>query len=201
MEKIAILFRHKAIDESRNMKSSPLYQQYFEEIKKYLARFVDESVAEDLAQDTFIKVDNSIEDFRGESSQKTWIYRIATNTAKDFIKSRYWKEKSLISDQDLEKISDADNYHDSPESTHIVDEMNECIKEFIHRLPYEYATVLVLCDLEGHPLKDAAEIVGISANNAKVRLHRARLKLRQEMDRGCRISLDSDNRMVCERKE
>ncbi len=178
-----------------------LYQQYFEPIKRYLGRYVGEAFSEELAQEVFIKVAKSSEGFRGESSIKTWIYRIATNLAKDFLKSRYKKDSDAISESDLEQYDAVRFDEDSPESLNITTEMNDCIKEFIHRLPHDYCTVLLLSELEGHKITEISEILGISQNTAKVRLHRARAKLKDEMSQGCVVTATCDNRMVCERKE
>jgi RNA polymerase sigma-70 factor (ECF subfamily) len=182
------------------MHDDNLYQQYFEPIKRYLVRFVGETYAEELAQEVFIKVAKSSEGFRGESSIKTWIYRIATNQAKDFLKSRYKKESDAISESDLEQYDVVRFDEDSPESLNITTEMNECIKEFIHRLPHDYCTVLLLSELEGHKIKEISEILGVSENTIKVRLHRARAKLRDEMRQGCIVTTTCDSRVVCERK-
>ncbi len=173
-----------------------LYQQYFEPIKRYLGRYVGEAYAEELAQEVFIKVAKNNESFRGESSIKTWIYRIATNQAKDFLKSRYKKDSDAISENDLEQY-DAD----CPEQLSMTAEMNDCIKEFIHRLPSDYSSVLLLSELEENNIREISEILGISQNTTKVRLHRARAKLRDEMQQGCTVTLSCDNRMMCERKE
>ncbi len=182
--------------------SSPdlLFQQYFEPIKRYLGRYVGEAYAEELAQEVFIKVAKNKDSFKGESSIKTWIYRIATNTAKDFLKSRYKKDSDAISESDLEQYDIESLDKDSPESQNISTEMNDCIKEFIHRLPHDYCSVLLLGEMEGHTIKEISEILGISPNTAKVRLHRARAKLREEMQQGCTVTTTCDDRMICERK-
>ncbi len=187
-------------NELLSMYDDLLYQQYFKSIRRYLASYVGEMYAEELAQEVFIKVLKNRKGFRGESSIKTWVYHIATNSAKDFLKSRYKKDADLISDCDLEQYDTVTAGDDSPESLVITKEMNDCIKEFIHRLPYDYSTVLVLSALEKYKINEISEALGISQNTTKVRLHRARAKLKDEMEHGCIVSTTCDNRMVCERK-
>jgi RNA polymerase sigma-70 factor, ECF subfamily len=183
------------------MKDDLLYQRYFDPIKRYLGGYIGESYAEELAQEVFVKVIKGREGFRGDSSIKSWIYRIATNAAKDFLKSRYKKDGDVITESDLE-IYDAQRVdRNSPESLNITEEMNDCIKEFVYRLPAEYCMVLILSHLEGHKVKEISELLGESQNTIKVRLHRARAKLKEEMEQGCVIATTCDNRMVCERKE
>ncbi len=178
------------------MNDDLIYRQYLEPIKRYLGRYVDEAHVEELAQEVFIKVARSREDFRGEASIKTWIYRIATNQAKDFLKSRYKKDSDAITESELEQYDT-----DSPEQLSMTAEMNDCINEFIHRLPSDYSSILLLSELEGNNIREISEILGISQNTTKVRLHRARAKLRDEMQHGCTVTMSCDNRMMCERKE
>ncbi len=177
-----------------------LYQQYFEQIKNYLASYCGKEYAEELAQEVFLKVSRNLEKFRGESDVRTWIYRIAINQAKDYLKSRYKKDSDLISEKDLEHLDPVRVDEYSPEILNIASEMNECIREFILRLPHKYSTVLLLSELRGQNLSEISEVLGISQNTAKVRLHRARAKLKDEMEHGCLITATCDNRVVCEKK-
>lgn len=188
-------------DMSPPMHDHLLYKQYFEPVKRYLERYTGNNHAEELAQEVFIKVIKNREQFRGESSEKNWIYRIATNTAKDFLKSRYKKDIDKISETDLEHYDSSWVDEASPEALKMTSEMNQCIQEFIHRLPDQYATALVLSELEGRNIKEISEILDLSQNATKVRLHRARARLRDEIEIGCIITTTCDNRMRCERKE
>jgi RNA polymerase sigma-70 factor, ECF subfamily len=63
--------------------------------------------------------------------------------------------------------------------------MSDCINEYIDALPSNYKTVLVLSDLEGLANKEVAEILGISEDNAKIRIHRARTRLKKALKSGC----------------
>jgi len=63
-----------------------LYSEFYPKITRYLRRLVGEAEAEDVAQETFVKVSRSLDGFRGESRLSTWIYRIATNTAMDHLR-------------------------------------------------------------------------------------------------------------------
>jgi len=177
-----------------------LYKEYYEMIRQYLLRFVSEDEASDLVQEVFIKVSNSINDFKGNSSIKTWIYRIASNTAKDFLKSRFYKASKFqdeIVEDDLLEFSNQDHFSEAEEHV-ILDEMNTCIRDFIYRLPYSYSSILVLSDLEGYRAKEIAEILDISLSAVKIRLHRARSKLKTELANGCSIALDNQNNFFCE---
>ena len=183
------------------MQVNQLYQQYSEMIRIYLMRFVNETDAQDLTQEVFVKVSKNIDKFRSDSSIKTWIYRIATNAAKDFLKSKaYQTSRKLISisETELEKYDISSNT--SFDNDLDAKEMNKCIKEFIHRLPVNYSSILVLSELEELSAKEVSNIMNLSVGTVKVRLHRARASLKKELEMGCNISTNCDNKMVCERK-
>ena len=78
--------------------------------------------------------------------------------------------------------------------------MNTCIRSFIDDLPEDYREVLVLMDLEGFKQKEIAEILDISLENVKIRLHRGRVALRGELQTGCSFHRDEENELGCELK-
>ena len=86
------------------------------------------------------------------------------------------------------------------EATAIREEMNACIREFIERLPGAYRTVMVLAELEGFTNAEIAGILGVSLDTVKIRLHRAREKLRSELETGCSFDRGERNELACERK-
>ena len=186
------------------MQTAALYETYFKDIHRYLKRFVSDAQAEELASEVFIKVDKGLKEFRGDASPKTWLYRIATNTLRDFLRSKSHRLDEAIIHipaKELEQYSDSGCSDVSMEQVTIRDEMNACIREFVQRLPENYSTVLVLGDLEGHTNKEVADILGLSLETVKMRLHRARARLKAELSQGCDFSVNSDNTLECQRKE
>jgi RNA polymerase sigma-70 factor (ECF subfamily) len=83
----------------------------------------------------------------------------------------------------------------------VVDEMNSCVREVIDSLPEDYRTALVLHDLEGQTAAQVAEIAGCSVATAKIRIHRARRRLKEALDEECRFYRDSNNVFRCDRKQ
>ena len=139
-------------------------------------------------------------DFRGNSSVSTWIYRIATNTALDKLRG-----KTIQSLSEAELEFDAEDVPPamqsaSVETMAIREEMNACIREFIELLPETHKTVMVLSELEGFKNAEIASILGVSLDTVKIRLHRAREKLRKELDTGCNFSRDECDELACDRK-
>ena len=80
-------------------------------------------------------------------------------------------------------------------------EMRECINEYIDGLPPDYKAVIVLSEQEGLANKEIAEILGISLDNVKIRLHRARAKLKAVLDEACDFYYTDQNTLACDRKQ
>ncbi len=182
---------------------SKIYDEYYPKIVRYLTRVVGESEAEDAAQETFVKIDRSLESFRGESSLSTWIYRIATNTAMDHLR-RASSNRLLLATEDKDLSSDEETgYADNKpllDTLLIRKDMNDCIRGVVDSLPAEYSAVLVLGEFEGLTNSEIAEVIGISLDAAKIRLHRARTKLRKALEAKCNFYRDERNELSCDRK-
>lgn len=169
-----------------------IYDTFQPKILRYLTYLAGEQEAEDLTQETFVKVHQGLENFRGESQLSTWIYRIATNTALDRLRSPSFQRvaQTLLS-EDFDEAELADKVicpeDKKPliEKQFIREEMNECIRGYIEKLPENYRTVLILSEWEGLKNNEIAEILGVTLNIAKIRLHRAKSKLKEELETHC----------------
>jgi RNA polymerase sigma-70 factor (ECF subfamily) len=173
-----------------------IYTDFQPKILRYMKRMVGEREAEDLTQEIFVKVNRALAGFRGESSLSTWLYRIATNAALDRRRSSSFQWSALYSlADDVGETGDeteaggrearAGEGTSSAEQQLIRREMNECIRDFVERLPDNYRTALVLSELEGLKNGEIAEILGVSLDTVKIRLHRARAKLKRELMAHC----------------
>lgn len=169
-----------------------IYDAYRPKILRYLSRLIGESDAEDLTQETFVKVHQALRSFRGESQLSTWLYRIATNTALDRMRQpsfRRVEQVSLAEEGEeamiLDRVRLSDGQKPPIEKELIRDEMNDCIRGYIDRLPDDYRTVLVLSEWEGLRNQQIADILGITLDVVKIRLHRAKAKLKRELESHC----------------
>ena len=169
-------------------------------IQSYLARMVGKHEAEDLMQEVFLKAYQDFGKFRGDSQISTWLYKIATNTALDKLRSSsYKKDKRNVSISELVKeITDKEMA--SGEKQCIRKEMNHCIRTFVENLPEKYRTVMVLSELEELQNSEIADILGISIDNVKIQLHRARAKLREELQTHCNFYRGENNELACDLK-
>lgn len=182
-----------------------IYESFSGKIRRDLARIVGETEAEDLAQEVFIKVSRGLKDFRREASLSTWIYKIATNTARDRLRTRSLQKEAPDIRQGNDKGAAAEEYlltvdhKPSLEASLIKKEMNDCIRGVVEGLRENYRTVLVLSDFEDMTNAEIAGILGISSDTVKIRLHRARTNLRKQLDAKCSLYRDERNELACER--
>lgn len=187
--------------ESTRPDFASIHDRFRPRVLRYLTRLAGEADAEDLTQSVMLKVSEGLPGFRGDSSLATWIYRIATNTALDKLRGR---ATPLAADAAPQADDDAavppGLRAESVEATAIREEMNACIREFIERLPENYRTVMVLSELEGFTNGEIASILGLSLGTVKIRLHRAREKLRQDLASGCTFHRGEDDGLACDRK-
>jgi RNA polymerase sigma-70 factor (ECF subfamily) len=185
-----------------------VYGEFHPKINRYLERMVGKTEAEDLTQEVFMKANKGLREFMGESKLSTWIYRIATNTALDKIHSRSFQESTKkVSLNEAGDGTQAENKGVCMETSLTAEreairkEMNACIREFVDKLPENYRTVIILSELKDLKNQDIADILGISLDTVKIRLHRARVKLKEEFEAGCDFYHDEDGRFACDRKK
>ena len=79
--------------------------------------------------------------------------------------------------------------------------MSECIREFVDNLPADYRTIIILNELEGFTNKEIADILQTSVDTAKIRLHRARARLKKMLEEGCDFYHDDRSELACDRKQ
>ena len=182
-----------------------IYEEFQPKIVHYLRRLLGNHDAEDIAQEVFAKVSRGLGGFKGQSKLSTWIYRIATNTAIDKLRSAPFKRSgeniSLIGEKTVEDRIDSIGDTDPPLDRKVIrKEMSQCVREYIDRLSPEHRTVLVLSELEAFKNREIADILEISLDNVKVRLHRARACLKKELDNGCEFYHNEEGILACDRK-
>jgi RNA polymerase sigma-70 factor (ECF subfamily) len=182
-----------------------VYAGNHDAILKYLQRMSgDLGLAEDLTQETFSRVARGLDRFKGESKLTTWLYRIATNTYLDHLR-RQKARAAEIPVMDLDTLPDAASDIEGPVPKlpdRLLDdsEMGRCVREFVDGLPPEYHAVIVLHDLEGFKNREIAEILGCSLAATKVRVHRARQRLRDVLGENCEFYRSEDDVLQCGRK-
>ncbi len=184
-----------------------LYTEYQPRIRRYLARIVGEHDAEDLTQTVFLKVSQALKDFRGESAPSTWIYRIAANTAADWMRSPSLRRAIEYLPLDVPFEGDrAERAAEERGKLFLADqvmvrrEMNQCIRQVVDGLPAAYREAIALSDIEGLKNAEIAERLGVSVDTVKIRLHRARGMLRKALETRCDLYRDERLGLACDAK-
>lgn len=134
---------------------------------------VDKHLAEEATQDTFIKAYKNLDKFREDSSLRTWIYRIAYNTAIDYRRRR--KRKVMAMDEITARVSQTD-LKDGQTRLEEKEESRR-VSRAISKLPADQAALINLYYLEEKKIKEVCEITGLTESNVKIRLFRARKQL------------------------
>jgi RNA polymerase sigma-70 factor (ECF subfamily) len=136
--------------------------------------------AEEVAQDVFIKAYKYLANFKGASKFSTWLYTIVNNTSISFLR----KKKLDIHSLDNEKVFEMADSRDSGMKADIVEQKSRqaMVNEAISLLSPDDAQIITLFYKAEQSLEETAQVLGIETNAAKVRLHRARTRLKEKME-------------------
>jgi len=130
--------------------------------------------AEEVAQDTFIKVFKSLSKFKGDSKFSTWIYKVTYNSCLDRLKKNKKEQLKVAIDEYTEhQVKTIDNALENM----VEEERQQAIKACLELLPPDDSFLLTLYYFEEQSLEEIAKVVGLTANNVKVKLFRSRKKL------------------------
>lgn len=144
----------------------------------------DRDEALDLSQEVFLRVFRTIHRFRGQSSLRTWIYRIAVNQARN--RHRLWRRRHRADQVSLDEHVAAhgdpvSSREPSPERALAQKELAETLEHALDRLPFDQRTVIVLREVDGLSYDEIAFSLGVAVGTVKSRLTRARQALRQDL--------------------
>ncbi len=158
---------------------------YWEKLNCLARRILnDPSIANDCVQEALIKAINKIDDFEGKGSFAGWLRRIVVNEALMLLRKKKSRKEESIDNlmQDFDEMGMySQSYNGNPISLDVLQESEEVrtqVRLAIDKLPDTFRITLLLRDIEGYTTKEVAEKMGVTEQNVKVRLHRARLALR-----------------------
>jgi RNA polymerase sigma-70 factor, ECF subfamily len=142
--------------------------------------------AQDVVQETFLKVFQNLGEFRGDSKFSTWLFRIAVNQSlmglrKQHTKQRAGAEFPIRADEEGKSPLDFSDWRPNPEELYETSELRGLLIDALQQLPPGLRVVFVLHDIEGHSLRETAEAIGVSLPAVKTRSLRARLQLRERL--------------------
>lgn len=160
--------------------------KYQHKIVQLVNRFVKDPVeAQDVAQEAFIKAYRALGGFRGDSAFYTWLYRIAINTAKNYLVSRSRRYSDYEVDvQEAEQVENAPQLKgmDTPDSILMNEQIVEAIKSAIEKLPEEMRTAIMLREFEGMSYEEIAQAMECPVGTVRSRIFRAREAIDQKLN-------------------
>ena len=182
--------------------SAELFAAYHQRIRRYILSMVrDPAEADDLTQDVFLRAHHRLGSLRDPDAVVSWLYRIATHVCYDRFRS--WSRQPTPSSLDL---TDVAAVRASPEGEggarldRVIEqaEMSACVRRYLDGLSDDYRQVILLHDVEQVTNPEIAEMLGVSLDAVKIRLHRARRKLQAVLEANCDFSHDECGVLVCE---
>jgi len=188
---------------------SGIYGTYYGKVRAYAASLLGGGEADDVAQEVFVKVGRSLGTLADPSKLGSWIYAITLNTVRDAARKRA-RSPELLSeglgearedaegDPAISRISDTTSR--TPEEAAIRNEMVTCYLDYVKRLPLRYYEVYVLAEFECLSNEDIAARLSLSLATVKIRLHRARSQLLEELRRNCRCYYNERGELMGEPK-
>lgn len=155
-----------------------LVTKYHLKVVNLVTRFVKNADdAQDVAQEAFIKAYRGLKNFRGDSAFYTWLYRIAINSAKNYLVSQGRKSPAYAVDvEDAEHMESATNLkeYDTPEGNMLTDEIEQTVYKAIKDLPEDLKTAITLRELEGMSYDEIANVMECPIGTVRSRIFRAR---------------------------
>lgn len=153
--------------------------KYQRKIIRLISRFIrDAAEVEDVAQDAFIKAYRALPQFRGESAFYTWLYRIAVNTAKNYLASQGRRPESAadVAADEAETFNDGEQLRDqnTPESLLHSKQIAQTVNQAMEALPQELRTAITLREIEGMSYEDIATMMDCPIGTVRSRIFRAR---------------------------
>jgi len=162
-----------------------LVRKYQHKIAKLISRYIyDHAEVEDVTQETFVKAYRAISGFRGESAFYTWLYRIAINTAKNYLVSQGRRlPNSDINSDEAEANEESGNLREiaTPEHSALTNEIAETVMLALRALPEDLRTAITLREIEGLSYDEIAAVMDCPIGTVRSRIFRAREAIDKEL--------------------
>lgn len=177
------------------MDSYEIYDRYYQRVKRFIISNVrDEWTADDLTQETFIRIQKSLDGVKDTSKLSSWIFRIAYNLCQDHFRNL---KKSSPRECELDELTAGFKEAIAQKELERC-EMERCVQNVVNLLPESLRSVVILFDMAELSHREIAEILDTTVENAKVRLHRGRKKLKALLEEKCAFEVDERNVLICE---
>ena len=173
------------------------------QVQRHLLAMVrDKSLAEELTQDTYTRALERIDQLRDPRAALAWLYRIATTVALDRLRQR--RPLTVPLDTVAPVGGEAEQAAERERPPALLagalesSEMSACVQGYLAALPDDYRIAILLHDAHGLSNPEVAELLGCSLATAKIRVHRARARLRETLATACSFEIDERGVLVCD---
>lgn len=175
-------------------------EKYRSRVTRYIGSMLrDAAEAEDLTQETLLRVFQQQDKLRDPAALEAWIYRIATRVSLDRLRQRQRTVQRQI-DVPAEDLLLIDNTKPSPFTVIQQAEMSECVDRYVADLPDHYKAVLLLHDADSLTAEEISQLLHLPLATVKMRLHRARKRLKALLNEACGFKHDDRGVFICEPK-
>lgn len=166
------------------LNTSKIWEELRGPLKQFIARRVkNEHDAEDILQNVFFKIHNSIDNLKYESKLHAWVYRITRNAIMD-----YYNQRKVMAE--LPEIPVEEAYEIETGTGNPVSEIASCLKSMVDHLPDKYRQAIIFTEFEGLTQKELGARLGLSPSGARSRVQRARKKLKEMLLECCHFEFD-----------
>jgi RNA polymerase sigma-70 factor, ECF subfamily len=172
------------------------------QVRRHIRAMVrDPAEAEDLTQETYARALERIGQLRDPQAALAWLYRIATTVTLNRLQRRRPASvplDTLTSEGEAEQAVERERPPSLLEGALESSEMSECVQGYLAALPDDYRVAILLHDVHGISNPEIAELLGCSLATAKIRVHRARERLRETLSSACEFEIDERGELVCD---
>ena len=172
------------------------------QVQRHILRMVrDKAEAEELTQDTYARALSRIGQLRDPQAALAWLYRIATTVTLDRLRQR--RPTTIALDEAALSTEAAEGVAERERQPSLLDaleqsEMSECVQGYLAALPDDHRIAILLHDVHGLSNPEIADLLGCSLATAKIRVHRARARLRETLATACSFEIDERGVLVCD---
>ena len=177
-----------------------VYAAYHAKVRAYAAKLVGHDDADDVAQEVFLKLSRALGTLSDPARLGSWIYAITLNTVRDGARARACRPLRQPEDAEARLARVSDPAARTPEQAAARNEMVACYVDYVKGLPPDYLDVYLLAEFEHLANAEIARRLGLSLGTVKIRLHRARARLHDQLRRNCRCYYDERGELLGEPK-
>lgn len=172
-----------------NNSTESIWQAFSDQLKAYIVkRMADSSIADDILQEIFIKIHESIHSIKDETKICAWVFQIARNTINDYYRKHKTKlsEVQILSNTELNAIDETDSKLEDNPTEHLA----SGLQDMINSLPEKYAQALNMVEIQGLSQIQLSQKLNISVSGAKSRVQRGRQMLKDSLMNCCHYEFD-----------